>query len=254
MDGDADISVPAALLGEPARARLVLALADGRALPASRLADEAGVAASTASEHLGKLRAAGLLTAETHGRHRYYRLAGPPVMRVVEALADIAPPAPVRSLREGTRAEALRRSRLCYDHLAGRLGVALMTSLIDGGLISGGDGMHHAETAGSDHLSAPGHDVDYRLTALGADRLTDFGVDLNALRAGRRPLIRYCLDWTEQRHHLAGALGAGLAGRMFDLGWIRRAPAGRAVLATDHGQSGLTRVFGLTLEAPPAAR
>src|SRR5579871_4774164 len=103
MEGDADISVPAGLLGEPARARLVLALADGRALPVSRLAAEAGVAASTASEHLVKLRAGGLVTAEAHGRHRYYRIADPRVVRVIEALADLAPSAPVRSLREGTR-------------------------------------------------------------------------------------------------------------------------------------------------------
>jgi DNA-binding transcriptional ArsR family regulator len=247
MQGDADISVPAGLLGEPARARLVLALADGRALPASRLAAEAGVTASTTSEHLAKLRAAGLITVEAHGRHRYYRITDPRVVRAVEALAEIAPRTQVRSLREGTRARALRRSRLCYDHLAGQLGVALMDALIRTAAIDGGDGIYHADTAPTDCLSAPGHDVDYRLTAAGAAMLSEFGIELDALRAGRRPLIRYCLDWTEQRHHLAGALGAALADRLFRLDWIRRAPVNRAVQLTDAGQSGLASAFDVEL-------
>ena len=248
MEGDADISVPAALLGDPARARLLLALTDGRALPAGRLAAEAGVAASTASEHLTKLRAAGMVTVEPHGRHRYYRITSPRVVRVVEALADISPRTPVRSLREGTRAHALRRSRLCYDHLAGQLGVALMSSLISAGAIDGGDGSYHPDTAATDRLSAPGHDVDYRLTGQGATVLREFGVDLDALCARRRPLIRYCLDWTEQRHHLAGAVGAALADRMFQLDWIRRLPANRALRLTDAGHIGLARSFGLDLD------
>ena len=247
MKGDADIAVPAGLLGDPARARLVLALADGRALPASRLAAEAGVAASTASEHLAKLREGGLITVEAHGRHRFYRITDPRVVRAMEALAEISPSAPVRSLREGTRASALRRSRLCYDHRAGRLGVALMSSLISSGAIDGGDGAYHADTAPTDRLSAPGHDVDYQLTSHGGVLLREFGVDLVALRAGRRPLIRYCLDWTEQRHHLAGALGAALTDRLFDLGWIRRAPVNRAVLLTDAGQAGMARTFDVRL-------
>ena len=231
----------------PARARLVLALADGRALPASTLAAEAGVAPSTASEHLTRLRAAGMITAEAHGRHRYYRITDPRVVHAVEALADISPSTPVRSLRDGTRAHALRRSRLCYDHLAGRLGVALMGALISAGALEGGDGTYHSDAAPADRLAAHGHDVDYRLTDRGAAVLGEFGIDLDALRAGRRPLIRYCLDWTEQRHHLAGALGAALAGQLFRLGWIRRAPAGRAVRITDAGLAGLDRTFALGL-------
>jgi DNA-binding transcriptional ArsR family regulator len=254
MYGDADISIPAALLSDPARVRVVLALADGRALPASMLAAEAGVAASTASEHLGKLCAAGLLSVEAHGRHRYYRIADPRVIGVVEALAEIAPRAEVRSLRQGTRANALRQARLCYDHLAGQLGVALMTALVESGVLDGGDGAYHRETARSDRLSAPGHDVGYKLTGRGADLIGDFGVDLAGLRAGRRPLIRYCLDWTEQRHHLAGALGAGLARRLFELGWVCHAPtAGRAVRLTDEGRAGLADAFGVRLEFVTAA-
>jgi len=207
------------------------------------------VAASTASEHLGKLSAAGLLSVEAHGRHRYYRIADPRVITAVEALAEIAPRAQVSSLRQGTRANALRRARLCYDHLAGRLGVALMTALVEGGALDGGDGAYHPDTARTDRLSAPGHDVGYKLTRAGAALLGDFGVDLEGLRARRRPLIRYCLDWTEQRHHLAGALGAGLASRLFELGWVGHAPAAsRAVRLTGEGRAGLAATFGVRLD------
>jgi DNA-binding transcriptional ArsR family regulator len=250
MHGDADIAAPAALLAEPTRARLLLALADGRALPASVLAWEAGVAASTVSEHLGKLTVAGMLAVERHGRYRYYRIADTRVVQAVEALAQLAPAAPVTSLRHHTRAYALRRSRLCYDHLAGRLAVALMGALIEGGAIDGGDGIHHPNTAPADRLSAPGHDIDYRLTDHGANMLRDFGVNLDALRAGRRPLIRYCLDWTEQRHHLAGALGAAIADRLFELRWLRRAPTHRAVQLTDAGRAGLATTFDIRLNDP----
>ena len=249
MYGDADISIPAALLSDPARARVLLALADGRALPASTLATEAGVAASTASEHLGKLCAAGMLTVEAHGRHRYYRIADARVITAVEALAEISPRAQVRSLRQGTRANALRHARLCYDHLAGQLGVALMTALIE----ARGTGRRRRRLppAQRQHrpLSAPGHDVGYKLTSRGADLMGDFGVDLAALRAGRRPLIRYCLDWTEQRHHLAGALGAGLAGRLFELGWVGHAPSvSRAIRLTGEGRTGLAATFGVRFD------
>jgi DNA-binding transcriptional ArsR family regulator len=204
MSGDADVSVPAGLMADPGRARVLLALVDGRALPASRLAAEAGVAASTASEHLAKLVEAGMLDVEAHGRHRYYRITSGDVVVAVEALARISPTTPVRSLKKGAKANALRRSRLCYDHLAGRLGVDLMGALITQDALEGGDGTYHSEAAPTDKLSAPGHDVDYRLTEHGTELLGQLGIDLKALTARRRPLIRYCLDWTEQRHHLAG--------------------------------------------------
>jgi DNA-binding transcriptional ArsR family regulator len=245
MSGDADISVPAALLGDPARARLLFALADGRALPASVLAAEAGIAASTASEHLAKLLAGGMLAVETNGRHRYYRITDPRVVRAMEALAEIAPSAPVSSLREGTRAHALRRSRLCYDHLAGRLGVALMRALIDSGAITGGDGNHHPQAAPTDRLSAPGHDIDYRLTGTGVAKLTEFGLNLDRLYGQQRPLIRYCTDWTEQAHHLAGSLGAAVSSRLFELDWLRQLPVHRAVRLTETGRAGVAEIFGV---------
>jgi hypothetical protein len=142
-----------------------------------------------------------MLTVVPQGRHRYYRLAGPQVAELIEALARVAPAAPVRSLREGTRAHAIRTARTCYDHLAGRLGVALMQSLIAEGAVTGGDGLHHLD--GADRLSAPGRDVDYRLSPAGAARLERLGIEA----AADRPL-RYCVDWTEQAHHLSGPLGA----------------------------------------------
>ncbi len=251
MKGDADIAAVAGLIGDGTRARVLLALGDGRALAASVLAQEAGVSASTISGHLGKLLDAGLLSVESHGRHRYYRLAGPRVARLLESLAELAPASPVTSLRQGTRANALRGGRYCYDHLAGRLGVGIMRSLLDRGVLTGGDGHFDRAHAIRDRLSAAGHDVEYRLTADGESWVRSFGVDLDALRARRRPLIRYCTDWTEQEHHLAGALGAALAETMVQRGWLERARSGRAVTLTPAGRQGLAA--HLDIEIPDAA-
>jgi DNA-binding transcriptional ArsR family regulator len=245
MPGDADIAALGAVLGDRARCRVLLALADGRALAASVLAAEAGVAPSTASVHLRKLVDADLLRVETHGRHRYYRLAGPHVGRLLEILAEHSPAAPIRSLREGTRAHAVREARYCYDHLAGRLGVALMDGLLERGILTGEP---DPERNGHDRLSAPGREVDYRLTDVGAAWLRDFGIDPDALGRRPRPVIRYCLDWSEQRHHLAGALGAAVAQRLFDLGWVEPAVRGRAVFPTAAGAAGLTAALGIELD------
>jgi DNA-binding transcriptional ArsR family regulator len=238
--GDADIASVAALASDPARARILLALGDGRALPASVLADEAGVAASTASEHLGKLVRGGLLAVERHGRHRYFRLGSTEVGEMLEVLARLASPTPVKSLRQGTRAAAVRSARTCYDHLAGRLGTSLMGAMLDRGLLAGGDGL----VVAGDKLSSPGSEVDYRLTSSGADWFSDFGIDFAGLPR-RRPVVRYCVDWSEQRHHLAGSLGAAVSERCFELGWIRRAPRGRAVFVTSEGAEGLRESFGV---------
>jgi DNA-binding transcriptional ArsR family regulator len=248
MPGDADIAAVGALLGDRARTRILSALGDGRALAASVLAVEAGVAASTASEHLARLVGGGLLACERHGRHRYYRLAGPDVARLLEAMARLAPPEPVTSLRQGTRAHALRVARSCYDHLAGQVGTGLMAAMIDGGLIEGGDGVYRPRAAGRDRLSAAGRDVDYVLTGRGADVLSGLGVDLDGAAASRRAFVRYCVDWSEQRHHLAGALGAALHDRLLELGWVRRQPRGRAVWLTPAGAGGLERTFGLVAD------
>ena len=248
MSGDVDLASTAALIGEPGRAKVLRALADGRELPATVLAHEAGVAASTASVHLSKLVGGGLVVVERRGRHRYYRLAGPNVAAALEALAKVAPPAPIRSLREGTKAKAVRTARTCYDHLAGRLGVAIMSSLVADGSLTGGDGHHRRERAGEDRPSAIGRDLDYRLTDAGAERLGDLGVDVERALAGPRTPIRYCIDWSEQEHHLSGALGAALADRLFELEWVARLPRTRAVLVTGEGRRGLSDHLGVASE------
>ncbi|WP_433891166.1 ArsR/SmtB family transcription factor [Streptomyces sp. CA-111067] len=240
--GEPDIARVASAFADPRRARVLFALADGRALPAGRLAEEAGVAASTISNHLAVLRDHGLVTVEQQGRNRYYRLAGSEVEGVLEALAKLAPRAPVTSLREHTRAAALRSARTCYRHLAGRLGVRVFSGFLDAGWITGGDGLHHPATSG-DRLSAPGKGTRYRLTAAGADALAAWGIAPGALST-ERPL-RYCVDWTEQAHHLAGPLGTAFADRCFELGWITRGRVPRSITVTPDGQRALA-ALGVT--------
>ncbi len=245
--GDGDFTTPAELIGHPARSAMLRALVDGRALPMTMLATEAGVAASTASAHLTRLVDGGLLVSRAQGRHRYYALASPQVAHALEALAALGPPRPVRSLRAGTRAQALRRARTCYDHLAGHLGVAVMAALLERGALVGGDGRHHAGAATRDRLSAPGADRDYALTDDGRALLDQLAV---TVPAGRRRTVAYCVDWTEQRHHLGGAVGAGLLTRFTELGWVRRGDRHpRAVGITDDGRAGFARVLGIDTDA-----
>jgi DNA-binding transcriptional ArsR family regulator len=240
LGGEADFTTPAELVGHPARSAMLLALLDGRALPMSLLAAEAGVAPSTASAHLARLTEGDLLRVRRQGRHRYYELASPQVAEALEALARLAPPHPPRSLRTARRAEVLRLARTCYDHAAGRLGVALMRSLLDQGALDGGDGLHHPGRG--DRLSAPGHDVEYRVTEAGWALFDRLGV---RVPPGRRKLVRYCVDWTEQRHHLAGGAGAALLARLEQLDWVRRGAKGvsRALEVTDEGLTGLAEHF-----------
>jgi len=232
---DANIAIPAALIGDPVRAAMLQALLDGRALPATQLAWAAGVTPQSASNHLGKLVAGGLLAVTAQGRHRYYRLAGPEVAQALEALARVLPvPRPFDPpLSPKTR--RLREARTCYDHLAGRLGVAL------------------ADAFERQRLFAPDGPDRYRLTAEGEVRLTALGVDLTGLRPNPRGSLRPCLDWTERRRHLAGPLAARLLQRLFTLGWIERSREGRGVTLTPAGRAGLREAFGLDLDAAAAA-
>jgi DNA-binding transcriptional ArsR family regulator len=238
--GDADIAAVGSLVADPGRCRILLALGDGRALPASRLAAEAGVSAPTASSHLRKLTSAGLLDVEVCGRYRYYRLAGPAVGRLIETLQELAPATPIKSLRQGTRAKALRDARTCYDHLAGRLGVELMSSLVAAGHLDGGE----ATSVAQDPCVGHGSEIDYQVTPRGAAFFARLGVPL---QHGRRPAVRYCVDWTEQRHHLAGAVGRGLRDRFVELKWIERSRVDRAVRITDEGRTALADTFGLAV-------
>jgi DNA-binding transcriptional ArsR family regulator len=230
----------ASLLADTTRAGICLALLDDRAWTAGELARLTGVCASTASEHLDRLVAGGLLAEERQGRHRYVRLAGPQVAQLVEELGSHTEPAasrqssrtspspntvqPPRSLRAVGATEALARGRTCYDHLAGRLGVALFDAMVDCGLLDTSTGI--------------------ALTGHGLDWLTDLGIDVDVLRSGRRPLARTCIDWTERRPHLAGAAGGALCSRFVELGWVRRSRRPRAVEVTALGRRELERQLG----------
>lgn len=248
--GDADVAAVAELFADPARARIIAALADGRALPASVLAAEAGIAPSSASSHLSRLTRGGLLTVETSGRHRYYRMSGERVASVYEVLASLAPAQPVRSLRQGTRAEALRRARTCYDHLAGRLGVDLTLALVEHRALERTDGRPGVDRSDGDRLSAPLGSAPYRIGPAAVPVLTGLGVDPGVLDGSgggrRRPLLRFCVDWSEQRHHLAGALGTAVLTSLVDQGWIERRPRRREVTVTARGAAGLRDRLSLT--------
>jgi DNA-binding transcriptional ArsR family regulator len=217
MRGDADVAAAAALLAEPARAELVLAVvADGR-LSASELAARAGIARSTASGHLRRLVDGGFLIVTDQGRNRYYELAGAGVAEAVEGLSRIAPERPVRSLKEATRGELLREARTCYDHLAGRLGVALARALAQRRVVVQSNG-------------------GYELGEAAAPELERLGIDLDGLAQLRRPLVRGCLDWSERELHVAGAVGAAITARLFELGCLERRDRTRSVAVTDAGR------------------
>jgi DNA-binding transcriptional ArsR family regulator len=228
VNGDADVASAAALIGEPARAGLLLALMEAEPLPARELAIRAGIAPSTASGHLAKLVAGGLLVAESSGRHRFFRLADRAVAQALEALAAIAPEKPVQSLREATAGEAIRVARTCYDHLAGRLGVELTSALEREGTLLRQDGT-------------------YELGPSAEQRLSSLGIELAGLAKRRRALARLCLDWTERRPHVAGAVGAALAERLFELGWVEPRAANRSVEITPRGRAQLEAEFGIRL-------
>src|SRR5690348_3264341 len=219
------IAATASLLGDPARANMLAALMDGRALTAKELAFAAHVTPQTASGHLAKLADGGLLAAEKQGRHRYFRLASPLVGQMLEGVMAVSAPEPGRATawRGG---EALRTARTCYDHLAGRLGVAMADALTERGHVA---------------LGADGGEV----TEQGARFLDSFGA---APVPGRRVFCRPCLDWSERRPHLAGRLGAALACRCFELGWIARQRDTRAVAITSAGRDGFHATFGIALD------
>jgi DNA-binding transcriptional ArsR family regulator len=218
-----DISSLAALISEPARGRILFALLDGRGLPATELARRAGITCQTASSHLAKLANGNLLQVIPQGRHRYYRIANSRVAELLESMAALAPRNETFEVRpEGP----IQLARTCYNHLAGNLGVAITSAIVRRGL-----------------LKEVGRD--YQLTRRGAEWFSDFGIDTEALGKSGRVLARQCLDWSERRNHLAGALGSALADHLFELGWIKRTRESRAVRVTDLGKRELKRQFGI---------
>lgn len=233
MASTAKFATIASLVGDPARAGMLHALMDGRALTASELARVAGVTPQTASGHLTRMVDAGLLTVWKQGRHRYHAIASPSVARMMESImlvaADLEAARPLPFV--GPRDESLRAARTCYDHLAGRLGVGLADALTAGG---------HTE------LSDDGGVV----TDAGFALFERMGIDIAPLQAGRhkrsgRILCRPCLDWSERRPHLAGAVGAALCAHSLAQGWIRRVDGSRAVIVTPKGQRIFRETFGL---------
>ncbi|MFF4397858.1 ArsR/SmtB family transcription factor [Streptomyces sp. NPDC001480] len=215
----------AGLIADETRAACLLALLDGRAWTAGELARHAGVAASTLSEHLSKLVAGGLLAEERQGRHRYVRLAGTRVAQLVEDLAAQVTPAARRphTLREAGAGSAMARGRTCYDHLAGRLGIAVTDALTARGLLQ--------------------QETGFALTDASLEWFGSVGIGLE--RGGRRPLARACLDWTERRPHLAGVAGAALCRHTLDAGWCVRIGSERAVKVTPSGERALSELLGI---------
>ncbi len=228
LQSEADLASIAALIGEPARAAMLTALMDGLALPAGELAELAGVSPQTASAHLTKLLEGGLLSVETHGRHRYHRLASPQVAVALEALMLLAAdstmtisPAP-RPRSRAHKDESLGFARTCYDHLAGRLGVELARALeVNGWIVKMG--------------------LEYRVTPTGRVKFEALGWDLPS------PTGRACLDWTERRHHVGGALGRAITSRMLEAGWVVRCASSRALRLTETGRVHLERTFEMRL-------
>jgi DNA-binding transcriptional ArsR family regulator len=231
MASNATFAEVAALAGDPARAGMLHALMDGRALTATELARVAGITPQTASSHLARLTVAGLLAVEKQGRHRYHRLASAAVAQMMESIMLVASRSEVtqRKLTIGPRDAALRAARTCYDHLAGRLGVALADAMV---------------TQGQVELAKDGG----LMTETGMQLLSKLGVDIDPMmaRGNRgRVLCRPCLDWSERRPHLAGAVGAALCTLSFDNGWIRRIEGTRAVAITPKGQRSFRDQFGI---------
>ncbi len=225
---EADLASVAALIADPSRAAMLNTLTSGLPFTAGELARAAGVAPSTTTEHLDRLERGGLVTSERSGRTRHVRLAGAEVARALEALAAIAPPQRPQGLRAWHHGEALRTARSCYDHLAGVAGVALADALVARELLEpGGAG--------------------FVLTARGGEELGAFGLDVPAVLGARRSTARACLDWSERRPHVGGALGAALLAELLRRRWLRRRPDGRALTVTRSGRTGMASVFGLEL-------
>jgi DNA-binding transcriptional ArsR family regulator len=230
MASHARFAEVAALAGDPARASMLHALMDGRALTASELARAAGIAPQTASGHLARMTTAGLLAVQSQGRHRYHRLASPAVARMMESIMQVAAdPQPARRVVVvGPREAALRDARTCYDHLAGRLGVALADAMV---------GQGYVELEGDAGL----------VTEPGVEFLRRIGIGEGALagRGSRRVMCRPCLDWSERRPHIAGTVGAALCSHCLDRGWVRRIEGSRAVAVTPKGRRIFHDAFGV---------
>ena len=228
MTADVRIAEIASLVGDPARANILAALMAGRALTATELSYAAGVSPQTTSGHLGKLSEGRLIACVKQGRHRYYRIATHRVAEMLEGIMAVVADAPPRHRSPSKLDDAMRVARTCYDHFAGKLGVGLTDAL-----------------TAHDYLTLT--DDGGEVTQSGVVFLEKFGIDLDVARSRKRIFCRPCLDWTERRPHLGGSVGAVLAQRCFDLGWLERMRESRALTITRAGRRGLSETFGLSL-------
>lgn len=229
-----DIARAGALIDQPARAEMLRLLSDGRGRTATEIAVETGISRPTASRLLNHVIEAGLVRVDRQGRHRYYRLAGPQVADLLKTLRTVPGHSNPSNTRFGPRDNAMRRARMCYDHLAGELGYGITESLVQrGALVEDGD--------------------NFQLTERGERIFADLAIDVAAARRRHRHFARTCLDWSERRPHLAGALGAALAERLFDLGWISRESDARTVHTTPTGHRELQLAFDVEIPAMPWA-
>jgi DNA-binding transcriptional ArsR family regulator len=236
---DTDLAQGAALIADPTRAAMLRALMSGRPLAAGELARLAGVSAATASFHLARLLEGNLIAVARQGRHRYYRLAGHEVATALEAIGLISPALPVRTLRQSREAAALAEARTCYDHLAGRAGVGLLDAMLGQGLLAK---QYSGRTDRGDSAATR-----FEVTGAGARTLASFGLNVTEVRRARRHFAGECIDWTQRRGHLNGALGAAITARLFELAWITRGARRRSVCVTAAGAEGLAARFGLHL-------
>lgn len=214
----------ASLLGDTSRATILASMMDGRFHTASELAYMAAIKPQTASFHLAKLIEGKLIKVEKQGRHRYFQLAGEDIAQFLESFLAISPPPEVRSLKQSSQMKLLQDARTCYDHLAGKLGVQLTEALTDAGYIKL-------------------EDKQFVLTDEGTLFFTTFGLDLAAVKRKRRSFSHACLDWSERRYHLAGALGSELLNQLLSLGWLTRVPSIRAIKVTEKGRTAFKEIF-----------
>lgn len=223
-----NVALIASLVSEPSRAAMLTALLDGRFHPASELANMAGIKPQTASFHLAKMVEANVIVFEKHGRHRYYGIRDSTVAQTMESLLALAPPVEIKSLRQATEDQAIRWARTCYDHLAGNVGVQLTDSLKQRGIIQ--------ET-----------NEGFAVTESGEAFFESLQINIAQVKKKRRSFSHKCLDWSERRHHLGGALGNALLDRLVELQWVQRVPKTRAVSITSEGKQGLKETFSIDI-------
>ncbi|WP_175616044.1 ArsR family transcriptional regulator [Piscibacillus halophilus] len=228
MDVNPNIAIVANIISDQTRAKMIFAMLDGRFHPATELTYMAGIKPQTASFHLKKMMDAHLIKVEKQGRHRYYGIKDSSVAGILESFLPVAPQVEVRSLKKSPKDKALRSARTCYDHLAGNLGVKILTSLVNNGFLVE-------------------EDNEYSVTDRGREFLDTIHIDISELRNKRRSFSHKCLDWSERRHHIGGALGNAIFERLLEFGWIKRLPKTRAISVTTLGEKKIPEVFKIEL-------